>query len=475
MTRALALIGLIFASSAAAIERPAPLPKPLAPRTFKLPAVQEAKLSNGISVRVIHNGEVPTFAATLVFKTGAHADPVGKEGTIEAMFDMLDEGAGGRDATKIARALKRLASRLGTSAADDRATISTTGLVRNLEPTLDIWADVLLRPDFPEDAWALLQQRRAAALEVGLRDPATVAGRITSRAAYGDAWRGRLTTPTSLKAITLDDVKQAYKEQLSPENTLIIIGGDVTLAQVLPLLEARLGNWKPADAKPTQLKTTLPAATTSQIYVVDIPGSTQSVVQAVHQLADRKTLDRQALAVANQAFARAFTGRVNMNLREDKGWTYGARCNVNYAPGHGIYLCNAAVRADVTGPSITEIRREMAEVLGDRPLTTEEVTTYVASLSNGFPLGFETLDRLFGHEVEVFIDGESRDYLATYLSRVRAVTPEAANAALRTHLQPSLLQWIVVGDLATIRPQLQTLGLPIVTLDRNAQPVTGQP
>lgn len=467
-----ALCGL--ALSAHALDRPAPLPDPLPARPLALPAPDVRELSNGLKVLVATNAEVPLWEARLVLGVGQWNDPEGKEGLTAAMFDMMDEGAGDLSGQELAAALKRLAGSVHASLSRDTATISVSGISRNLEPTLDLWADVVTRPTFPEKEWEIVQQRMVADHELSLEDPVSLGTRAWFRLLWGDAYLGRAPTTASLKSLTREDCSELYGRLVGPEAGVVLVGGDVTADQIVPLLEARLGSWAPAGVEVVPGVPEPRPVDEPVLYFIDKPGASQSVIRAGTFIGSRTDPDHFSLEVANHAFGRAFTGRVNMNLREEKGWTYGARCSLVYRHGPGQLACSTSVRTDVTADALAELRRELGDVLGDRPLTSDELAPFRASLVYGFPGEFETTSRILDEAAEIWRYDLPADWTTTTVEKLERVRAEDANAALRNRISTDHVFWLVVGDREAVWEGLRASGLPMVELDRDGRPLGDQ-
>lgn len=464
------LIGLC-AQPAVATERPAPLPEPLPAREMQLADPQLGKLSNGIEVRVAPNHEVPLFEVRLVFAVGAYADPAGKEGLAALSFDMLDEGAGERDSKAIAAELKRLAGRVSSSADADAGYVSAFGLKRNMPELLDVWTEVVRQPTFPEAEWKIVKDRAVGNRKLSDEDIGQIARRTYRRVVWGDGYIGRSSTIESLESLELEEAKAFYAKHAGPENAILLVGGDVTLSEVLPLLEERLGDWSVESFEHQPVVAETARADGEVIYLIDKPGSPQSLIRGVAVVGTLEDDDMFDLMVGNEMFGGGFTGRVNMNLREEKGYTYGAWCGAVYRHGPGVYLCNASVRTDATGASLVEFRNEIAGVIGDEPMTEDEVQTAADSMAYGWPGRFETTGPILDLEFEIWRYGKSEDWAAEYVPKVREVTAASANAALKNHLVPDQFSWIVVGDKKVVRTELEAIGLPILELDRNGNPV----
>ena len=451
--------------------RPAPLPKPGPAARFELPSFERRTLSNGLPVVVATNREVPLWEVRVLFRVGGFADPVGKEGLASVTLDMMNEGAGELSAEDISRALKRLGSSLSTGADDDGSSISASGMKRSLAPTLDLLAQVLLNPTFPAQDWEVRKAQRIADLAASKEDPNGIASRVTPYLMYGNAYRGRMVTETSYNALTLDDMHEFQREQLGPQDAMIIVGGDLSADEVLPMLEARLAGWK--SVAPAILTPDVALAKTEKptMYLVDKPGAAQSIIRAFQPAPTRRDSDFYSMVVANEGFGGAFTSRINMNLREDKGYTYGARCSSAHRYGPSVWSCGASVQTAATGPSIVEVQREISAVLADRPLNPNEISFYRESIERSFPGKFESTGAILGEKASAWQYGLPDNWTDRYLPGIQAVTTETANATFKRWVSPGNLTWVVVGDLAVIRPDLDKLGLHLIDIDRDGQPI----
>ncbi len=458
-------------ASAWALERPAPLPEALPSTPWELPAADVRTLSNGMQVHIATNRELPLWEVRLVLRLGEFVDPAGKEGLAVATLDMMNEGAGDLDAAAFSRALQRLAGSVDTSANGDTAVVSASGIRRNIEPVLDLWASALLAPAFAGADWDRVRKLRTQDLALAQDDPSDVARAVWGRLVWGDGYLGRDPSPETLAAIEVADMVATHGRYIGPDNAVIVVGGDVDADEILPLLEARIGTWAPEGIERTEPDPTQLPVAAETIYFVDNPGASQSVLRSGHTLPDRLDPGHFARKVANQPFGRAFTGRLNMNLREDKGYTYGARCFDVHWEDLGQFICSSSVRSDVTGASLVEMRTELQGVLGDRPLTDDEIATARASLIQGYPGNFETTDTLLDEVVDIWLYGLPSDWITRYIDEIDAVDPETANASLRNAIFTESTFWLVVGDKSVVWASLEGIGLPIVELDRRGRPV----
>ncbi len=449
--------------------RAAGIPASLAARPFVAPETKRATLSNGLTVVVAENHEVPLAWVRLSFRGGGHGDPPGKEGLAAVTLDLMNEGAGTYDATSLSAALKRLGSDLGTGAGDDGASLWASGLTRNLDPTLDLFATVLTKPTFPDDEWELLRKQRIADLDRKRKDPEWIAARVFDRVLFGDAYKGRAPSKESYEKLTTADMKAWWAEHLTPDRAILFAGGDVTLEELVPKLEARLGGWKPSTSasvsRPVAVPTPPLPAGPAAIHVVDRPGAAQSILRVGGYVAAPTDEAWFPLVLANQAVGGQFTARLNMNLREAKGWTYGARSGLSYDLAGGRLVASAGIHTEFTGPALAETLAELQGPREDKPLTAGEVDDGRAALVNGYPLRFESPDYLLGQEEAVWRYGLPADWVGGYLGRLGSASLEEATSAWSARIDPSRLVVVVVGDLAKIRPELEKLGRPLIVHD----------
>lgn len=448
-------------------------PEPLAPRAFQLPDIVSGELSNGISVAVVENHEVPLVYVKVIFEAGAWLDPADRPGLASVTLDMLNEGASGLSAEELSSAGRKIAASLGTGAGLDGSAVSLKALKANIAPSLDLMADVVLRPDFPDDDWGVIQQQRLQNLDAARQDPRRISRRAFNRLMYGETYAGNLTSAESYSAITTDEMRRWYSSNLHAGNATILVGGDTTLAEIQPMLEARFGAWsaKP-DAAPSPPTTAdLPEHTETTIYLIDKPGAPQSVIRMGQFVGARSDAAADAFMLANMVVGGQFIARINMNLREDKGWTYGASSWVSYNHLPGMFGVGSSVVTPHTAAAIAEVLKELDGPNGDAPLTSEEFEAGRGNLLGEWPLKFENPDYLLNRTIDVARYDLSEDWLKTYPARIRAVQMEASAEAWSSWLDTSKLVILVVGDSEQLREGLEELSLPIVTLDADGNPI----
>lgn len=440
------------------------LPEPLSQRPFNLPEAQSGTLDNGLRVVVASNHETPTWQVQLVVNVGNYADPEGLEGLTSSTMDMMNEGAGDMNSEAISRELKRLAGSVSAWASTDSVSVSASGIKRNLEPILDLWATVLLEPTFPEEEWTIERNSRLQNLALNRQDPNRIAGRVFDKILWGDQYVGPMSTEASYEAITPGIMREFYEGHIAPDRGILLVGGDLTLDEMLPILNARLGQWKGAGNKVAPQAT--PATQDKPtIYLVDHPGAAQSVIYISQPIGTQLDEDYYDFYLGNLALGGAFTARINMNLREDKGYTYGARCRTDYNHGPGIWSCSTSVRSDATIPSLVELKREITEVLSSRLISDDEAAYFSSYAINGYPANYELTDSTLSEQLRAWIYNLPQDFADGFIPGLQSSSATKANEALQRHLNPDQMFWLIVGDKALFGEELGQFDMDIVELD----------
>lgn len=457
----------------AAVSARATQPAPLPPRPFTLPTASTTTLKNGIPVVLSENHEVPLVYVNVVLRAGSWTDPETRPGLAAATFDLMSEGAGGMDAAALSAAQRRIGASLSTGAGSDGSYVSVSCLNEKLPEALDLLATVLIRPDFAEAEWELLRKKRLQDLAAARNDPRSISARTWSVLSYGGRYLGHLTNEASFQAMTTADMKAWYSTHVAPQHAMVTVGGATTLAEVGPLLDEKLGGWIRAGGELPALPSvdSLPAQAETRIFLVDKPGATQSNLRVGRFVGSRSDDDYWAFELANLAIGGMFTSRINMVLREEKGWTYGARSGSDegYLPGR--WAVSAGVVREATADSVAEILRQLKASVGEAPLTQEELDYGRGYMLGTWPLRFENPGSLLGETIKIWRYGLPADYLSSTPDRLRAVTLEQAQAAWTRHIQPDKLDILIVGDAAVIREPLKALNLPVVELLPDAKPL----
>ena len=437
--------------------RTAPKPGP-APR-FALPESTSFTLPNGLTVIHYPNPALPLVAAELVVKSGSDANPDDAPGLAGFTAQMLEEGTATRSAPRIADEIAQLGAFLGSASTADASTVSLLALRSTFPQALDVLADVVQHAAFPT---AEVERQRAARLgELTQQrdDPALVAAVAAAGALYGTRHPygyGQLGTEQSIRAATRDNLVRFWRRHYLPDNAALVVSGDITLDELRALAAARFGGWERAD--PAVSKPGDPDGSRARLVVVDKPGAPQTALRVTTIAAARRTPDYPALQVMNAALGGLFSSRINLNLREDKGYSYGVFSGVGYHRTPGPFTIAGSVRTDVTGASVSEIFREVDGIRA-KPLPATELAGARDSQVYSLPGQFETNSGIGASLAESYIFDLPADYWRTLPDRYRGVTAAQVQAAAQKYLKPDGMKVIAVGDRAKIVPQLQKLGL----------------
>jgi zinc protease len=455
-------------------DRSAP-PKPAAPPALRLPPVQKHTLSNGLAVWVIEQHEVPIAQVNLIVRAGATADPAGKYGIASMTANMLDEGAGNRSALELADAVDFLGAQLATLSTFDFSAVRLSTPVAKLGDALSLMADVVIRPSFPTAELERLRKERLTRLLQARDDPAAIIEIAFPRLVFGDKHRYGTSagggTP-ELKAMTVDDLRAFHSTYYRPDQSTLIVVGDLTPAAVLPLLEKHYGSWKPAGAGAKV--TPVPAATQltkRQIYIVDKPGAAQSQIRIGWVGVPRSTPDYATLQVLNTILGGAFTSRLNTNLRETHGYSYGAFSGFEERISPGSFSARAGVQTDKTAEALKEFFNEFAGIL--KPIPGEELDKAKNYVALGFPAEFESTADLASKMEEQFVHGLPDEYFPSYVRAILQVAGPGVEQAATKYIQPDKFAVVVVGDRKVIEQGIRALNLgpiEILTVDQALGP-----
>jgi predicted Zn-dependent peptidase len=429
--------------------------------TLKLPQIQKRQLANGLPVWIVELHEVPVVQVNLIVMTGTADDPAGKFGVASLTTAMLTNGAGSRSALEIADAVDFLGADLNASSGIDSSAIRLHVPVARLSDALPIMADVALRPTFPKDELERLRQQRLTSLIQSRDDAPTIAALAFSRVLYGPTHRfgtATMGTAETIKAFTVDDLHAFYAATFRPDNAALLVVGDVTPTTVLPLVEKNFAVWKTEGARPARPQfPTVPARTQRAIYLVDKPNAPQSQIRIGSVAVPRSTPDYFPIQVANTILGGSFSSRLNMNLREKHGYTYGASSTFDMRIQPGPFFAAAGVQTDKTSESLTEFFRELNGIL--QPVPADELARAKNYVSLRFPAGFETTGDISRRLEEVLTYHLPDDYFSRYVSSINAVTSSDVQRVAGTYLQPDKLAVVVVGDRKAIEPGIRALNL----------------
>ncbi len=439
----------------------AALPKPAPEPTFRLPPIHRGKLSNGMQVLVVESHELPSVNVHAVFPAGRCCDPPEKPGLAALMAAVWDEGTPKRNAEQIADELAGMGATLSVSADWDATVVRLYSLKRQLAGALDVYADVLQHPAFPGPE---LERQRKTALGrlIQVRDePNALAGMAVAGVLYGrdhPYGKPQFGTPGALKSIARDELEGFYRKWIRPDLATLIVVGDATPEKITRELEKAFSGWKAEPSSSRPAFPDLPAAKPAGIVLIDKPGAAQSVIAVSLVGVHRNSPDYFPLLVMNSVFGGQFSSRLNMNLRENKGYTYGARTHFDWRVHQpGPFLATASVQTAITHLALVEFLKEFAGMCGDRPVEKDELEFSKTYLTRGFPAGFETPGAVAQQLETVIVYGLPDDYFNTVVPGVSAVAADDVLRVAKQHLDLGRLRAIVVGDRKKIEAELRQL------------------
>ncbi|GGY24359.1 M16 family metallopeptidase [Pseudoduganella albidiflava] len=440
----------------------------------KFPAMQKATLSNGVKVVLLERHAAPIVNVALAIDAGTAADTPEKAGLASLTLELLDKGTRARDAYQMSDALESLGARLFTGTGSDMSLVRLQAMSANLAPSLALLAEAALAPAFPTDQFALAQQRRLAGIAQEKAQPNALALRTLPAILYGAGSSYALPASgfeNSVASLKRDDVVRWHGEWFKPGSATIVVTGNTTLAQVVPLLEASFGKWQ-AGSAPAKAAATAPAAPVAKrIYLIDKPGALQSTILAGHLSLPPGQPEDLAMEPVMQNFGGMATSRLNRNLRLDKHWSYGGVGRLTSVRGPRNFFTLIAVQSDKTKESMIEVNKEIHDIAGKRPIQGNEFASIMRNMTSRLPGRFETINALESAALETINLGLPEDYWANYAAGMRSLSaPQLAGAAAK-FIRPDDVVWLVVGDLKKIEPRIRELGWgDIVVLDSDGNP-----
>lgn len=449
------------------------------PQPFDPPAPDVFETANGMTVWLFERHSLPIVSAAIVVPYGAASDPPDAAGLAHVTADMLDEGAGKRSAVELSTAITDLGATLATGAGADGSFASLTTLKKNLEPAFGILADVVARPRLEPKEWKRVSELWVNDLRKRADDPASVSRVVASAALYG---RG---TPyghpadgfvESARNVDLGDVKAFYATHWRPDRAVLVVAGDLTKAEVTRLADSALGTWKapkgreaPPEPPADRL---MPAGERPRVVLVDRPGAPQSVIAVVREGVRASDPSAPLLDLVNTALGGSFTSRLNQNLREEHGWSYGARSAFGETRGTGPFVARASVVTEATGPALKEMLGELTKIAASG-LTPDELRKVRAQDRADLVQTYEKVTGVSRRLGSLAMLGLPPGFDAAASRARQAATLEALAELAKTHLDPSKATVVVVGPRAQVAPQLAAIGLPEPELwDAEAKPVT---
>ena len=468
-----------FKTLASTVDRKAGVPMPSSFPDLKFPQQQHATLSNGTKVVLAERHDIPVVQMSYEFRGGYAADPAGKPGVASFTMGLLDEGAGDLNALAFADRAQSLGANIGASAGLDSNSAYLSALKQNLEPSVTLFADMLRKPRFEQADIERVRGQWIAGIKQEKANPNGIVQRVVPGLVFGAghpyaAPRTGSGTEAAIASLTRADLQAYHANALRPQDATLVVVGDTTLAEIVPVLEKHFGDWKAAGkANGTAAIAPVAAARKPRVFLVDQPGAVQANIVAAQTLPSSADPMSVQYDMANMVIGGDFTARLNMNLREDKHWSYGARSGAGGSVGPRLWTASAPVQIDKTGEAMAEMHREIADfAAGKAPATAEEVEGMEKVLTLTLPGAYETAASVMSTIASNVLYNRPDDYVFKRKAEIEAMTPAQVNAAAKA-LDPNGLTWVVVGDLSKTEAPVRALNLGEVTvIDADGKPVS---
>ncbi|MDB6103238.1 MAG: insulinase family protein [Gammaproteobacteria bacterium] len=435
----------------------------MAPLT--LPPLQRATLSNGLKVVLAERHDVPVVQLSLIVDAGHAADSLVKPGTSNLALAMISNGTKSRDALQIAARSEELGAEIGAGSTLDTSYISLNSITGELASSLGLFGDILLNPTFPEKELQRLKAQSIAAIQQQKSQPQGIASRLFPKLLYGEGHAysnpfSGIGSEQSVQSMTVDELRAFYHRWVRPDNATLLIVGDTTLKQIEPLLEQRLAGWQaPAEPLPVKQLASVALPARPRIFLVNRTGAEQSLVYGVEIAPPRSDPDDVAFETVNTVLGGSFISRLNMNLRQDKHWSYGAGTHLISAKGQRPFVVSAMVQSDKTAESLAETVKELRGLVGARQPTDVEIKAAKDALVLTLPGSNETSREVASSYADILTYGLPDSYLNEFVGKVDALSAADLQAAAGKLIHPDAFTWIIVGDLAAIEAPVRKLGL----------------
>ena len=440
-------------------------PQPGAPRPYHFPAVTRTTLANGLRVLVTENHNAPIVATRTLVRSGADHDNSRLAGLASLVGDLLDEGAGDRDAIRLAEDIGLLGGSLGAGTDWDASYISIDVLARNADPSVAILADVSARATLPQDGFDRVKRERLTEILQQRDEPAVIAGKRFASLLYGEGVYGNsvVGNADSIARITIDDVRRFYEAHFVPNNSSVVIAGDVDAGDAIAMAERAFATWQRGN-EPPRPEVTPRAVASSRIYIIDRPQAVQSEIRVGHIGVPRSCEDYFPLSVMNALLGGVFNSRINMNLRERHGYTYGARSQFAFRRQAGPFVVAAPVRNEVTRESVEEMLAELRRIrTGD--VEQQELDDVKNYLMGVFPATVQSSSDIASRLVDMELYGLPEDYFDRYRENIASIGRDAIERVAKKYIDPERAVIVIVGNANVIREPLGQLGMPIQELD----------
>jgi zinc protease len=464
-----------YHTAAAGVDRSQP-PATGAPPETRFPELQRATLSNGLKLVLAERRAIPQVRVDLLLDAGFAADQGAIPGTASLAMAMLDEGTRTRSAIAISDQLGSLGAGLGTGSRLDVSSVTLSALRDGLDSALAIYGDVILHPAFPQADFERLKRQRLAQIQQEKADPVGMALRVFPGLLYGPGhayslpWTGSGTEESTAR-ITRDDLVKFHQTWFKPNHATLVVVGATTMAEIRPKLERLFARWQPGEV-PAKNIGTVAQQPRSTVYLLDRPDAIQTLILVGNVAPPKDNPDEPAIETMNQILGGTPTSRLNLNLREDKHWSYGSFSFFRDARGQRPFMAYAPVQTDKTVDALAELRKELTGIVEQRPPTAEELARAKSSLTLTLPGSWETMDAVAGSIDDIVTFGLDDRYFDGYADRIRSQTLETVTAAAKETIHPGQLVWVVVGDRSKIEPGIRQLGLGDIRLiDADGKPL----
>ncbi len=447
----------------------------------KFPGIQRATLKNGMKVVLARRTESPSVSASIMFDAGYCTDKFGgKLGLASLGMNMLDEGTKSLNALQINERLQILGASLNTSSDLDNSYVNLNTLKQSLDPSLDLLADVVLNPSFPDADFKRLQTQQVSGIQSEKKNPQSMVMRVMPTLLYGENHPYAMPMSGSgeeetVNSITLDDIKGFYSKWLRPNNATIVVTGDITMEELTAKLEKRFATWQQGSLTKKVIPEVKTNSTTNKIFLIDRPESQQSMIVAGYLTKPYGQMDENAIEQMNNVLGGDFTSRINMNIREDKHWSYGVRSGIMNTRGQRPLYVMAPVQTDKTKESIQEVIKEVNIFVGEKQMTQPEFDKTKQNTVLSMSGMWETNAAVNGSVRDIVKYNLPDDYWQKYGGKVQALSLKDVQATAKSIVQPGNLGWFLAGDAAKTLPGLQQLGMEVIQIDANGKVVSAKP
>jgi zinc protease len=454
------------------IDRSKGIPYPTEKLSYSFPKIQSAVLNNGSKLVLAERNDLPLVQLEIVFNNGYAVESEDELGLVNFTMSMVDEGTKKYNSLEFAEMQESLGSGIGFGSSIDTTYASMSSLKVNLEKTLDLFKEGLLNPIFPQVELDKVKKRWLAGIDQELNSPASMANREIRTLVYGSghpyAKASSSGTKNTVETFTREDLQAMYAKITNPNDATFIVTGDISLADATNLLNKKFSNWKSSNKSTIKVNLfDVEDQTSPRVFLIDKPGAIQSYILAAQLLPPTNSNDDILIDYMNYAIAGSFTSRLNMNLREDKSWSYGVRTSTGYSQGQRLMRMTAPVQTDKTAPAILEILREYDEYINSSPINSDELSKIKNARTLRLPGQYETLGALLGGIEDIVKYNRDYDYLDTIADKRNSIKLEDVQSATSKYLDTNKWTWVIVGDLNEIEDPIRELNIGPLEIIKN--------